>query len=527
MNCIIPRLHGGLRLGWALATAMGVAAASVDGQSPGVTGRRHEVAGAFLPPSHWAVAAVRRLAALGLTDREFGWGDASLTTDAIAGALSDAAANAPDRNPALAALADGFRDRFAHEFPTMVAALATEDASPMATRGDGTLELTSETRRGVLLPGGTAGGPPNNKLGHATVFLDDATQPAARAFWTSALVPHVGVALSPVYADASWRASAGHALGRWGAAGVWAGRRAVSYEPGVSSGIALSGAVPLNALGGALLRPIRLPWVLGRLGPMRAESFLSQLDSNGAIRHPYFTSTRISFAPATAVLLGVTHAAMFSGDGLAPLSLTNFLCMIGQGHAQHCNGGTEYEVQMGTFDARIHAPGPVPATLYGEWGMNDNKTAWKEIPAVIAGVMIEALPGMPQLSLGFEHTLFHTPCATCTYYGTWYQHFTYRAGWAVDGTPLGHPLGGEGRESLLSAKWDDPANRRALDARVFTRLRGPANLFAPAHGGRSDGGSIRLEWGLAGGMDALLGAEREIGNQWHQTRLSIGVRTVQ
>ena len=69
-----------------------------------------------LPPDHWAVTAARRAVVLGLTPREIGWAEGSLTQALAGWALREASERSTSLAPAIHAAVAADWQRFAREF---------------------------------------------------------------------------------------------------------------------------------------------------------------------------------------------------------------------------------------------------------------------------------------------------------------------------------------------------------------------------------------------------------------------------
>ncbi len=80
-----------------------------------------------LPPDHWAVSAARRAIVLGLTPREIGWAEGSVTQALAGWALREASERSTSLAPAIhdAIAADWLR--FTREFPDVATRLAPQE----------------------------------------------------------------------------------------------------------------------------------------------------------------------------------------------------------------------------------------------------------------------------------------------------------------------------------------------------------------------------------------------------------------
>jgi hypothetical protein len=478
------------RISWpAMATIAALAlfpARPIPAQEPV---RRY--ASAFLPADHWAIGVARRLATLGLASPDFGWGDGSLTIEAVGRVLHDAPVIAQPEHPELVALAQGYWVRFAHEFPATAYALTSQSIGrpPIS---EGWASAAYSAVRGRIYPVRSLD---NNR--------DDLVGPFPRRNLSEADIeanlsltagPYLAASIAPEHRDGEWAIREGYLLAAWHSFGIWGGRRAPDFATGTGGGIVINGTAAFTGGGITTMQPFHLPWVFRHVGAIRFETFLSQIDSNAAIRKPWFFATHASVSPLPRLLIGVTQAFMFSGEGLPPFTWRNFKEMF-FAHGV-VTAGREFENGIASGEIRFRPPVPlVPLTLYLEWGADDNHAAWTLFPARVVGAQISAVPTIPALSVGLEHASFSHPCTTCgdchcEYYSTWYRHGVFKDGWTLDREPIGHPLGGEGYEWLVYGTWDAPTSRLRVDAQSFLRYRGQYNIYSPTREGRSIGGQI-------------------------------------
>jgi len=486
-----------------------------------------------LPPNHWAVSAARRAVVLGLTPREIGWAEGSLTQALAGWALREASERSTSVAPAIhdAVAADWLR--FTREFPEVAARLAPQE-TPSSERAMSRIAHASvaagfSSDHGQLLPVRSVDRTRENVI---------PPEPRADSHEGDFEARVGGLAGRYLAADAA----GGRNEGEWGmldwqlvggvsALGAWVGKRPLDYGPGAGGGIVFDGSAAFTGGGLMLARPIRLPWLFRYLGPVSGETFLSRIDSSAASRHPWVFASHFSISPHPRLLLGGTQAFMFSGEGQPPFTFRNFKEMF-LTHGIKV-AGSEFENGIASVEARWRPPIPVvPAVLYVEWGTDDNHAAWVKFPGVVAGLQVPSVPGIPTLSLGLERASFAAPCTTCNgcacnYYATWYRHYVFMDGWTLDREPIGHPLGGDGTEWLLYGRLDDAARRFRADGRVFARDRGRYNIYSPAREGRSVGGSAGAEYRLTTWLEVQAATTIEHGSTgWTASSVTAQLRWV-
>jgi hypothetical protein len=512
---------------FAIAAVFGLASLVRAQSSP-------EFASPILPADHWAVDAARRAAVVGLVPPAFGWGDGSLTQAAVGRALLEASRRAKADSPLDRIVAEEWR-RFAREFPAIAARLAADSGGRERPAGRAPLPIAaSATGRFVSANGRLV---PVRSIDRTRENVEPPRPLADLAdgdieLRVGGLVgTHVAGEVAGGRSDARWQLGDWHALASAGPFGAWVGERAPDYGPGVGGGLIFDGRSAFAGGGIALLSPIRLPWLLRRLGYMRGEAFLSRLDSNATTRWPWVFGSHASLAPHPRLLLGATQAFMFSGEGQPPFTWRNFKEMFLTHGIK--TAGREFENGIASVEARWRPPIPrLPAVIYAEWGTDDNHSAWFRFPAVVAGVSLPALPRFPALSMGIERASFAAPCSSCNgcaceYYATWYRHYVFMDGWTLDRQPIGHPLGGDGTEWLLYGRYDDAVRRVRIDGRAFTRERGRYNIFAPSREGRSAGGRVAASYRVTPAVELRVSGELERGaRDWTASAMSAGLRWV-
>jgi hypothetical protein len=281
----------------------------------------------------------------------------------------------------------------------------------------------------------------------------------------------------------------------------------------------LSGAVPLDRIEVTTRRPIRLPSVLSKLGPVAFHTFLSRLSEERHPGDPYFWGARGVLQPHPRLELAVQRASMFGGSGTdTPITVGNVLRMLGGGL-----GGLGFENQVVSASGRFRLPSEpiLPLTVYLEWGAEDAAGAWWDVPGYVVGIETPAVPGLPELSGGVEYASL---AASCCGNPPWYRHHAFEGSWASRDAPLGHPLGGNGSELLGHASLDLLDSRLRLDGRVFHRRRLDDNLFVAGRAGGSNGWAVDAAWRIVPHSELFLAAAREDADGWSENMVRAGGR---
>lgn len=469
-----------------------------------------------LPPDHWAYGAVRRLEIAGLAPAGFGGGERPRTRREVAYLLERAELLARGRAPELVGLAGAYRLRFLEEFGWTMGAILGGAPEGRLEAIDAQLRLGYEEHKGEVLTG--IGYDSENDWTGARPYPDREGR-AGHLSFALALPPHLALSITPTYRD-KWDLDEVELTATAGAFGFWVGRRTIALHQGAGGGIVLSGNQHFDGGGLYLIDPVELPWLLSHLGPVRLEFILSQIENGDRIESPWFGAVRGSFYPHPRVELGVNRANIFGGKGNSPTTFKSVMEMI---LGIHAGERGEYNNEVFSADIRYRPPlGSLPLSVYLEWGMDDSAGGWWYVPARVIGVEVAALPLVPEVSLGIERTSFAEGCCGNT---VWYRNWALRGGWAADGRPLGHTLGGHGVEWLVHGRADLFSARARVGFQLFTRDRGDENLFAPEREGKSKGVRLSIDGSLSGALGLFLYGLIEDGQDgWRESAVRIGLQ---
>jgi hypothetical protein len=463
----------------------------------------------FLPVGHWAVDAVRRLEAMGLLEHGVDFGDRTMAISDVAGLLASADSAAQAITSGAAQLAGAYQDRFASEFPLYGI------ANGSGAGAFGRVEAGYETSKGALLTGanGRALAPPTP--------VQDRTDVAAGGSVGLQLARGASVLGSARLRASEIEVDELYAAVGWRALGAWAGRRPVGFGP-ARAGVVLSGAVPFDGGGVFLRRPTRLPWLLSAIGPIDFQATLARAPDNGSITDPWFWAARVAFLPHPRLTLGLNRSSMFGGGGNGPTDFSHLISAIIGDHAVRT--AENYENQLASIDGRLRVPVGVPLEAYFEWGFEDSAGAWAQVPGIVAGMKLASLPGVPEVGVGAQFSSYEHSCCGNP---IWYRHILFTEGWSQDGTLLGDPLGGQGREVRVTSEGAFRAAAIRIRADGFSRDRGEENLYSPDWEGRSLGGSLKVEIDATRRLGFRFDGEAERGDEeWRRSRAEAGIRWV-
>lgn len=472
-------------------------------------------ASTHLDPDHWAIAAARRLAALGLAPPGFGWGERALTLREVERVLRTAADRARVVAPGHAALAQSQLDRFAEEFAATApgdAGLHRDDATPAS----GALAAGFSHHQGMVL-GGV--GYNNEDDWTGAIPVGDVSAPFAAVALRMATHPRLALDVGAEYHERDIVITTAELSAAWGNLGAWIGRRRVGFGPGAGGGIVLTGTQALDGIGLRSLDAFTLPGPLEHLGPVRVQGAVSRIRNGDRIRDPWFWAARVACEPHARLQVGLTRAVMMGGKGNSAWTLRNVVySLIGK----HAGEVGEFDNQVVAVDLHLRPPlDALPLLLYLEWGLDDSAGAIMDVPAIVAGVFVPALPMLPAAAFRLEHTTFAGACCGNT---IWYRNWSFRGGWTNDGVPLGHPLGGHGREWLAELRADLYDARLRLAGGALLRRRGYENLFAPERKGDAAGAWLHAALRPSSRFEAVVAGAIERGEAgWTEHAVELGV----
>lgn len=463
----------------------------------------------FLEPGHWAYDAVRRMSAAGLAPPAADPADAPMTVQHARAVFAHATAAADSTGRAeLARLSRGYSRMLSAEADTAGIVAGVQLSAGWTASDDEAL-----AGEGYFVG--------EDFTGART--LEGSNHPAAALSAHGHLTPWLSWNLHGGYLADEWvipAATIGAALGPFDA---WAGRRRLHYGAGRGGAIVAGSGlndVPAFAhrtldtfegVGIHVREPFEFPWFLRVLGPVRVEVVGGRISRNGRIDSPYVVFGRMTGSPfGDRFMLGVNRGAIFGGEG-NDVTLRRLAGLI---VGIQSDG---FENQVISAVMRFRPPvGSLPLELYLEFGADDQAGGVTDVPTYITGVDLAAVPGIPNLALGFEHTRFSGSCCGNP---IWYRNVFFRGSWSDEGRLFAHPLGGHGREWLAHARFDLPHSGLMARLEAFTRRRGHENLFAPEREGTSAGGMLSVDV-RRGPMALTIDGGVERADDWDMYRLS-------
>jgi membrane-associated phospholipid phosphatase len=299
------------------------------------------------------------------------------------------------------------------------------------------------------------------------------------------------------------------------------GKQSLWWGPGEGGPMMFSdNVVPINMFRVNRVAPVKLPSILGWLGPMRMEFFLGQLDGSELLLtpsgfvgqfgqslspQPFINGQRLSFKPTRNLEFGVSRTTIYGGPGY-PLTLHTFLRSI---------ISTENKGTVGTqrkpgdrrsgVDFSYRIPGLRNWVSFYADGYTDDefspigyidRSAWR------AGLYFSHFPRIQKLDLRVEGVYTDNPLGGALGHGFYYFNDTWRTGYRNDGNLIGSWIGRQGQGAQAwSTYWFTPRNKIQLQFR-HEKVSGE---FIHGGGTVTDGGisaeySIRPDLNISGSV---------------------------
>lgn len=230
------------------------------------------------------------------------------------------------------------------------------------------------------------------------------------------------------------------------------GRQSLWWGNSRSGALMLSNnAEPITMLRLKRRHPVKLPSVLGFLGPVQAEFFLGQLAGHRFIdgapipangTQPFIHGQRFSFKPTPNLELGFSRTGILAGHGypFTAKSLGRSLFSL-----QNPSGPSEPGDRRSGFDFRYRLPGLRQwLVLYNDSFTEDefSPIGYPRRSAMNSGLYLVKVPAFERLDLRVEGMYTNLPGLRGA--GVYYFNARYRSGYTNEGNLLGSWIGRQG-----------------------------------------------------------------------------------
>lgn len=253
------------------------------------------------------------------------------------------------------------------------------------------------------------------------------------------------------------------ARGVWHDAALQAGIDALTWGQGGARSLLLSdNAPPLRAITLSTDTAVTLPWVLRRLGRVRATALVADLGRSQNFPHAKLAGYKVSLAPSPRFEIGTALLSQYGGHGAPPLGfeqrfvdLFPYFTWIHPGSSRSRDKLASNK--LAGVDARLRFPALAGLSLYWDGEIDDFEPSrlprllWED-GAHLFGARFDALGRDGALALDVQ--LRHTGIRL-------FEHAQFTSGVTYQQAVLGDPLGPHADAAAATLAWR-PAPRTAL-----------------------------------------------------------------
>jgi Capsule assembly protein Wzi len=310
------------------------------------------------------------------------------------------------------------------------------------------------------------------------------------------------------------------------------GQQSLWWGPDRTTSLILStngAAMPMLRLD--RVRPTRLPWILGLLGPIHFDFFLARQGgihyvglgptftlygnaSQPLIPPPYLWGIAVSIKPTENFELGLAHTTIFAGYG-RPLTLGTFIHSFSTtGNAQAVDPGK----RVTEFNLEYHLPGLRRSLVFYTEGMAwDDPLQGKFVGryAMSPGIYIPRLAGFKKLDLRMEGAYTNLP--KLPYQAYFYANAHYPQGYTNYGQIIGSWIGRQGSGGQASSTWWFSARNKATVS--YRKLSSDKSFL---QGGNQSDFSGTMTWMVRPGIELSAMSQYE---RWKFPLLGTGAKS--
>ncbi len=304
------------------------------------------------------------------------------------------------------------------------------------------------------------------------------------------------------------------------------GKQSLSWGPGDGGSMTISGnAQPINMFRISRTTPLKLPSILGWLGPVRTEFFFGQLAGQEFLLNPsgfvgqfgqslspqpFIHGQKISFKPTPNLEFGFHRTTIYGGPGY-PLTFHRLISSLFTTGNENRGGASKPGNRTAGLDFSYRLPGLRNwLTLYGDGYTDDELSpiAYVNVSAWRAGLYLSRCPRVSRLDLRVEGVYTDVPggvAANTKFPGTFYSNLTWLSGYTNNGDLIGSWIGrgGQGAQAW-SNYWFSPRNR----LQFFFRHQKVSQQFIPGGGSLTDAG-VRTDYSLRSNLSLSVSVQHE------------------
>jgi hypothetical protein len=282
------------------------------------------------------------------------------------------------------------------------------------------------------------------------------------------------------------------------------GRQSLWWGTGEGTSLELSDNVqPIDMFRINRTTPLKLPSILGWLGPIRTEFFLGRLAGYEFIYsplglvgqwgqplpdQPFIHGQNISFKPTRDFEFGFYRTTLFGGEGY-PFTTHSLIASLFDTGDSPAGSANKPGKRTSGLDFSYRLPGLRKwVTFYGDGYINDefSPIAYPSWSAWHAGLYFSHFPKLPKLDLRMEGVYTDVPVRGGTNWpGTFYADATWRSGYTNNGDLIGSWVGrgGQGAQAWTNY-WFNARDRLQFNF----RHQKVSQQFIPGGGSLTDFG---------------------------------------
>jgi len=242
------------------------------------------------------------------------------------------------------------------------------------------------------------------------------------------------------------------------------GKQSLWWDPTHGSAMIMSNnAVPFYMLNIDRIIPLKLPWILKYLGPVRYDFFLGQLAEHQTPPAPFIHGEKFSFKPTENLEFGFARTAVFAGEGITPLTFRTFWNSF-TSTTSSTNPGFDLRSSAGVRHSEFDFTYRIPKlrnwlTLYTDSLVHDDLSPI-DAPrraAITPGFYLTHFPKIPKLDLHVEAGYTDIPVQNSNGGKFLYWEFIYRDVYINGKQLMGTWMGREGKGvQAWSTYWFTP-----------------------------------------------------------------------
>ena len=239
-----------------------------------------------------------------------------------------------------------------------------------------------------------------------------------------------------------------------------AGRDAMRWGPGYHGSLLMSNnAEPLDMIRASTAHPVILPWVFGKLGPMRPTLFLARLEEDRDFPRANLLGMRLDFKPTPAFGFALNRVILFGGEGRQALSASDWASVFfATDSAEHSSSPIDGDQILSIEASYIHLnrAGRLPWSglkLYTEIGAEDSSGETKSptARAYLFGAYVDEPFRIKDFDLRVEYAT--TARENRVPSAQWYRHHIYTSGYTYKGRVIGHHMGPDATDLFIRGQY--------------------------------------------------------------------------